>query len=286
MPTDAHDRTIGAHQWVCLALHDACASGMDRWLLVRRRVDAAGELAYHLAYGPQGTAVSELVRVCEARWQIEEGFAQAKGETGLDQYEVRHWVAWHRWVPLCLLAHAYLVILRRHARASDAGGHDNAPAPDLLPLTVPEVRRLVLALAEAAERRTFRLAWSRWRRAHQARAARCQDARGTPRPHPPVEAQPGALPPLPGAALTEAEWAVVQPLLPPQRPPHGRPRHDHRVVVSGIVWVVRRHGSWRALPAECGKWETAYKRYQLWRAEGRWQRIAAALGIEDREVAL
>jgi SRSO17 transposase len=43
---------------------------------------------------------------------IEECFAQAKGEVGLDQYEVRTWDAWHRFVTLCLLAHAGLVVMR------------------------------------------------------------------------------------------------------------------------------------------------------------------------------
>jgi SRSO17 transposase len=55
------------------------------------------------------------------RWQIEEGFAQAKGEVGRDQYEVRTWEAWHRHATLCLLAHAYLVALRRAARQEERG---------------------------------------------------------------------------------------------------------------------------------------------------------------------
>jgi transposase len=63
-------------------------------------------------------------------------------------------------------------------------------------------------------------------------------------------------------------------------------RHDHRTVLSGIVWVLRQRASWRALPKECGKWETAYKRYRLWRDEGRWQHIAAVLGITEPEVSL
>jgi SRSO17 transposase len=285
LPTDGSGQPAKAQQWVCLTLSDTCAAGMSRWLLIRRCADDPGELAYHVAYGPAGTTVAELVHVCDARWQIEEGFAQAKGETGLDQYEVRGWGAWHRFVTLCLLVHAALVVLRCQADVPDARGHDGAPTADLLPLTVPEVRRLVLALAESVERRAFRLAWSRWRRAHQARAARYQDARGTPGRYPPVAARVAA-PPLPAAALTDAEWALVQPLLPPQRPPRGRPRHAHRAVLSGIVWVLRGYGSWRAIPAACGKWEMVYKRYQLWRTEGRWPRIAAALRLEEREVAL
>lgn len=46
---------------------------------------------------------------------MEEGFAEAKGEVGLDHYEVRRWEAWHRYVTLSLLAHAYLVVARLSA---------------------------------------------------------------------------------------------------------------------------------------------------------------------------
>jgi SRSO17 transposase len=284
--TGTNSQAAGAHQWACLTLTDPAPDGMRRWLRIHRRTGAPGDLAYHLAYGPEGTTVEELVRVCSVRWQIEEGFAQAKGEIGLDHYEARGWVAWHRWVTLCLLAHAYLVVLRQRARAPDPDVRDDAAEPDLLPLTVPEVRRLVLALAEPTERRAFRLGWSRWRRAHQARAARCHDARAAPGQHSPDSTRVALLPAKPSAALTDAEWAGVLPLLPPRRPTTGRPRHKHRTVLSGIVWVFRTDASWRAMPKECGKWETAYKRYRLWRDEGRWQRIAAALGLAEREVAL
>jgi SRSO17 transposase len=107
--------------WVCLALSEECAAGMQRWLLVRCDAEDPDEHAYFLAYGPEETPVAELVRVCSARWQIEEGFAQAKGEVGLDQYEVRKWEAWHRHATLCLLAHAYLVVLRQAAQQEEGG---------------------------------------------------------------------------------------------------------------------------------------------------------------------
>ena len=77
-----------------------------------------------------------------------------------------------------------------------------------------------------------------------------------------------------GTVLTDVEWERVLPLLPPQRPRIGRPRHNHRVILSGILSVVRTGASWREMPEEFGKWETAYKRYQLWRENGLWQRIA------------
>ena len=114
--------------WACLELSDECADGMRRWLLVRRDAEDPNERAYFLAYGPKETGEEELVRVCNARWQIEEGFAQAKGEVGLDQYEVRQWAAWHRHATLCLLAHAYLVVLRRAARREE-GGEKGGPIP-------------------------------------------------------------------------------------------------------------------------------------------------------------
>ena len=147
----------------------------------------------------------------------------------------------------------------------------------MIPLTVPEVRRLVLAMGAAAERRPFRLGWSRWRRAHQAVAARCHAARRALRQKalPPARAAPPA--PAAEARLTDAEWRRVAPVLPPQKPAKGRPRHDHRTVLGGILWVVRSGASWRAMPAEYGKWETAYGRYQLWRETGLWQRILEAL---------
>ena len=107
--------------WVCLELSEACAAGMRRWLLVRCDAEDPNEHAYFLAFGPEETPETELVRVCTTRWQIEEGFAQAKGEVGVDQYEVRKWEAWHRYATLCLLAHAYLVVMRQAARQEEHG---------------------------------------------------------------------------------------------------------------------------------------------------------------------
>ena len=61
------------------------------------------------------------MRVCQERWAVEECFAEAKGEVGLDHYEVRRWDAWHRHVTLCLLAHAFLAVARRAADEEEGG---------------------------------------------------------------------------------------------------------------------------------------------------------------------
>lgn len=114
--------TSDAAPWLCLALTQAGQVGMGHWLLIHRDADDPSADRYWLAYGPAATTEEELVRICDSRWQVEECFAQAKGEVGMDQYEVRTWTAWHRFITLCLLAHAFLVVVRRAARCEQAGG--------------------------------------------------------------------------------------------------------------------------------------------------------------------
>lgn len=153
---------------------------MRRWLLVRRSTDDPEDRGFYQAYGPEGTPIEELVRVCQDRWAVEQCFAEAKGEVGLDHYEVRNWDAWHRHVTLALFAHALLAAIRAHEettfRREGAAERSSTPRAvlELVPLTVPEVRRLlwglVLARMVPPERA---LGWSRWRRCHQARAKRC-----------------------------------------------------------------------------------------------------------------
>lgn len=75
------------------------------------------ELAYYLVFAPGTTTTLEtVVRVAGMRWQIEAGFEAAKQECGLDEYELRRWEAWHRHITLVMLAHAFLVALRRPAK--------------------------------------------------------------------------------------------------------------------------------------------------------------------------
>jgi len=106
-------------EWACTELSEDGIAGMCRWLLMRRSPDDPDEVSYYQAYGPRNTPVEELVKICQSRWQVEECFAQAKGEVGLDHYEVRRWDAWHRYVTLCLLAHAFLVVTRSAAHRQE-----------------------------------------------------------------------------------------------------------------------------------------------------------------------
>ena len=111
-------------EWACLELAPDSEKGMGRWLLVRRSTEDPEDLGFYQAYGPQGTPIKELVGVCQERWAVEECFAEAKGEVGLDHYEVRRWEAWYRHITLCLLAHAFLVVVRLTARDEEAIGRD------------------------------------------------------------------------------------------------------------------------------------------------------------------
>jgi SRSO17 transposase len=94
--------------------------GRAEWLLVCHVLEPTDEYIYHGAYGPRQTALSGKVRVVATRWAIGEGLKRAKGEVGLDQYEVRRWDAWHRHITLSLLAHAAVQV----TRAREASGGD------------------------------------------------------------------------------------------------------------------------------------------------------------------
>ncbi|MEO7068969.1 MAG: IS701 family transposase [Nostocoides sp.] len=95
------------------------------WLLVRRSLTDPEDLAYYLCHGPERTALRELVRVAGARWAIEETFQSAKGQVGLDQYQVRRYDSWYRHITLVMLAHAFLTVTTAEAGA-EAGAKRGA----------------------------------------------------------------------------------------------------------------------------------------------------------------
>jgi SRSO17 transposase len=113
------------YDWTRIQLAAPPTAGMARWLLVRRsRRD--GELAFYACYGPAATPLVGLVRVAGARWAVEEGFEQAKGEVGLDHYQVRKWPGWYRHITLALLAHAFLAVTRAQATNPERTKGDTA----------------------------------------------------------------------------------------------------------------------------------------------------------------
>jgi SRSO17 transposase len=109
------------YEWAWLQLPEQTEdpSERSRWLLIRRSLSDPSKRAYYRAAGPAQTTLPELVAVAGSRWKIEEGYEQAKGEVGLDQYEVRAWRAWYRYITLALLAHAALMVMQVQAREQE-----------------------------------------------------------------------------------------------------------------------------------------------------------------------
>jgi hypothetical protein len=134
-------------------------------------------------------------------------------------------------------------------------------------------------------RRGRRLWWSRFRRGHQAKARACHVQRRARQ----APLAPSRLPEairLPGLpTLTDAQWEQLRPLLPAQKPPTGRPASDHRLVIEGMLWVVRTGSSWRELPERFGPWSTVASRYQRWCKAGLWTQILHVLQAHEVPVS-
>jgi SRSO17 transposase len=108
------------YDWHWLPLAEPLEPDWRRWLLVRRSVSDPADLTAYVVFAPQRTTLEEVVRVAGTRWTIESGFEAAKGEVGLDHYEVRSWTGWYRHITLAMWAYALLTVLRAGAIAVDA----------------------------------------------------------------------------------------------------------------------------------------------------------------------
>lgn len=85
--------------------------------------------------------------------------------------------------------------------------------------------------------------------------------------------------------LTDAEWAVLAPLVPPAKPGGRPPVHDRREIINGIRYVLRGGVSWRAVPHEYPPWQTVYHYFRVWRIDGTWERLNDQLREQVRRRA-
>jgi putative transposase len=77
--------------------------------------------------------------------------------------------------------------------------------------------------------------------------------------------------------LTDAQWAVLEPLIPPPKP-GGRPRTvSMRQVVNAILYIDRAGCQWRMLPREYPTWKTVYWYFTRWQDGGTWEQLTDAL---------
>jgi len=101
------------YDWAWAPLRPALQQGWVHSLLLRRHPESASggeELASYLVYAPEDATLAAIVPVAGARWSIDDLFKLAKGQVGLDQYEVRSWRGWYRHITLALLALAVLTV--------------------------------------------------------------------------------------------------------------------------------------------------------------------------------
>jgi len=82
--------------------------------------------------------------------------------------------------------------------------------------------------------------------------------------------------------LSDAEWIILEPLVPAVRP-GGRPRaHPDRELINAMLYVLRGGIAWRALPHEYPPWQTVYHYFRIWRLDGSWERMNAHLCVKTR----
>ncbi|HEX4204343.1 MAG TPA: transposase [Ktedonobacteraceae bacterium] len=82
--------------------------------------------------------------------------------------------------------------------------------------------------------------------------------------------------------LTDAQWEILKPLIPPIKPDAAFSLHARRSLVDAIVYVRRRGCPWRALPHDFPAWQTVSHSFRTWRREGVWDRVLTALRMQVR----
>jgi SRSO17 transposase len=122
------------YDWRRLELSAPPQQGWKRFLLVRRSISDPSELRGYIVFARAHTTLKELVRVAGMRWTVEESIECAKGEVGLDHYEVRSFSGWYRHMTLAMWASAFLSVLREESGAEVAlkKGSQNQNEPSSL----------------------------------------------------------------------------------------------------------------------------------------------------------
>jgi SRSO17 transposase len=117
------EKGLVTYDWACQWVVESNNGlpGRDGWLIARRSLSDQGEMAYYLSNAPLATPLLQLAQVASLRYTVEQCIKEAKGETGLDEYEVRHWPSWHRHITLSMMAHTWLAAMRYQADQEKGG---------------------------------------------------------------------------------------------------------------------------------------------------------------------
>jgi SRSO17 transposase len=111
------------YDWACQRVRESRDQrpGPEGWLIVRRSVSDPTEVACYLTNAPADMPLLKLAQVAATRYTVEQCIEEGKGETGLDDYEVRHWHSWYRHITLSMMAHTWLASIRRRASEEKGG---------------------------------------------------------------------------------------------------------------------------------------------------------------------
>jgi len=99
------------YDWQILPTSGVVPEGFKRVILVRRSKGDPKEMKAYLAYAPKATSDKKLVEIAGIRWTVEMCFKEAKGEVGLDQYEVRNYDSWYKHITFAMTALALITVL-------------------------------------------------------------------------------------------------------------------------------------------------------------------------------
>ena len=108
------------YAWQEVRLHPPADRGWRRWLLFRRSLSEPSDVAAYTVFAPAHTTLIAHVQVAGTRWTVEESIQTAKGEVGMDHYEVRSWTGWYRHITLAMVASAFLAVIRAESGAEIA----------------------------------------------------------------------------------------------------------------------------------------------------------------------
>jgi SRSO17 transposase len=156
------------------------ATASPRHCLLIRRHLKTGELAFCYCHVPEGQLLTKtrLIRAAGLRWPVEEDFELGKDCLGLDQCQARLYTAILRHIVLVMAALAICSVTAALLRAR-TGSQASPPAvpgqeppaePGMIPLTVPEIKRILAALTARPLPPPHVIHWDAWTRRHQARA--------------------------------------------------------------------------------------------------------------------
>jgi SRSO17 transposase len=124
------EKGLITYDWACQRVVESRdrLPGPDAWLVGRRSLTDPGDIAYYLSNAPLDTPLFKLAQVASTRYTVEQCIEEAKGETGLDEYEVRYWHSWHRHITLSMMAHAWLASVRYTATEKKGGLNPSWPS--------------------------------------------------------------------------------------------------------------------------------------------------------------